>query len=116
MKKCLILIMGIVVWSFVVSANSPYDQPRGLPKVKLPVFRNDSFSIVKFGAKADGITINTKSIQSAIDACSAKGGGVVVIPSGIWVTGPIVLKNNTNLHLKRDAILLFSKDFDQYPI
>ena len=112
MKKCLILITGIVVWSFAVLANNSY----GLPKVKVPVFRKDSFSIVKYGAKADGITINTKSIQSAIDACSAKGGGVVVIPSGIWVTGPIVLKNNTNLHLKRDAILLFSKDFDQYPI
>jgi len=112
MKKCLILITGIVVWSCAVLANNPY----GLPKVKVPVFRKDSFSIVKYGAKADGLTINTKSIQSAIDACSAKGGGVVVIPSGIWVTGPIVLKNNTNLHLRRDAILLFSKDFDQYPI
>ena len=112
MKKLFLFIPVVIVLCASVGANGQY----GLPKVKVPVFRKDSFSIAKFGAKADGVTINTKSIQNTIDACSVKGGGVVVVPAGLWVTGPIVLKNNTNLHLKRDAILLFSEDFDQYPL
>ena len=112
MKKLFLFLPVAIALCASVGANGQY----GLPKVKVPVFRKDSFSIAKYGAKADGVTINTKSIQNAIDACSAKGGGVVVVPAGLWVTGPLVLKNNTNLHLKRDAILLFSEDFDQYPL
>ncbi len=112
MKKLFLFLPVAIALCASVGAKGQY----GLPKVKVPVFRKDSFSIAKYGAKADGVTINTKSIQNAIDACSAKGGGVVVVPAGLWVTGPIVLKNNTNLHLKRDAILLFSEDFDQYPL
>src|SRR6202008_3983408 len=98
MKKLFLFIPVVIALCASVGANGQY----GLPKVKVPLFRKDSFSIAKYGAKADGVTINTKSIQNAIDACSAKAGGVVVVPAGLWVTGPIVLKNNTNLHLKRD--------------
>jgi polygalacturonase len=84
--------------------------------VKQPVFKKDTFNIVKFGAKNDGITLNTKSINNAIDACNKKGGGVVVVPGGFWLTGPIVLKSNVNLHLQKGALLQFTKDFDQYPL
>lgn len=87
-----------------------------LPKVKQPVFKKDTINIVKFGAKADGITLNTTAINNAINACNKAGGGVVVVPTGIWLSGPIVLKSNVNLHINRDAILLFTKDFDQYPL
>jgi len=79
-------------------------------------FKKDSFNITSYGAKADGITLNTKSINAAITACSQKGGGVVVIPAGLWLTGPIELKSNVNLHLKRDALLQFTSDFSQYPL
>jgi polygalacturonase len=65
---------------------------------------------------ADGITLNTNSINKAIDACNAKGGGVVLVPGGIWLTGPIVMKSNVNLHVERAAVLLFTTDFDQYPL
>ncbi len=84
--------------------------------VREPKFRKDSFNILKFGAKADGITLNTSAINGAIDACTKKGGGVVVVPAGLWLTGPIVLKDNVNLHLKKGALLQFTKDFDQYPL
>lgn len=86
------------------------------PTVLGTSFKKDSFQITKYGAKADGITLNTKSINDAIDACNKKGGGIVVVPSGLWLTGPIVLKSNVNLHLKRNAILQFTKDFNQYPL
>lgn len=86
------------------------------PVVQNTSFKKDSFNILKYGAKADGITLNTKSINQAIEDCSKKGGGIVVVPSGLWLTGPVVLKSNVNLHLKRNAILQFTKDFSQYPL
>jgi polygalacturonase len=87
-----------------------------LPTVVKPVFKKDTFNIARYGAKPDGITINTKSINEAIDDCNKKGGGVVVIPEGMWISGPLVLKSNVNLHLKKNALLQFSSDFNQYPL
>ena len=95
--------------------NHPYSWQH-LPKAAVPVFKKDTFNIVKYGAKADGITLNTKSINNAISDCSAKGGGVVVIPQGLWVTGPVVLKSNVNLHVSRAAILQFTDDKSQYKL
>src|SRR5215217_6480623 len=86
------------------------------PVVQNTSFKKDTFNIVKYGARADGISLNTKSINDAIDACNKKGGGVVVVPAGMWLTGPVVLKTNVNLHLQRNAILQFTKDFNQYPL
>ncbi|WP_207497233.1 glycoside hydrolase family 28 protein [Aridibaculum aurantiacum] len=87
-----------------------------LPAVVVPTFKKDTVSIVKFGAKPDGITLNTKSINDAISATSKKGGGVVLVPRGLWLTGPIELKSNVNLHLQRDAFLNFTGDFTQYKL
>lgn len=87
-----------------------------LPAVQQPRFKKDTFNIVRFGAKPDGVTLNTQSINNAIQACSQKGGGVVVIPSGLWITGPLVLKSNVNLHLQQNALLQFTKDKQQYPL
>jgi polygalacturonase len=93
-----------------------YSQSEKLPVILQPIFKKDTFSIVKFGAIADGITLNTKSINAAIEACSKKGGGVVVVPAGLWMTGPVVLQSNVNLHLKRNATLQFTDDKSQYPL
>jgi polygalacturonase len=84
--------------------------------VKQPTFKKDSFYITKYGAKPDGLTLNTVSISKAIDECSKNGGGVVVIPTGFWMTGPIVLKSNVNLHLQKNALLQFTKDKNQFPL
>jgi hypothetical protein len=66
------------------------------------------FSILAYGARADGRTMNTRSIQKAIDAASAKGGGMVLVPAGRWVTGVIRLRSNVDLHLEENAFLLGS--------
>ena len=87
-----------------------------LPITYRPVFRKDTFNISRYGAKADGITVNTKAINQAIEICNAAGGGTVLVPKGLWVTGPIVLKSNVNLHLEKGALLQFSKNYDDYPI
>jgi polygalacturonase len=87
-----------------------------LPVVQQTKFKADTFNIKKFGAISDGITLNTNSINKAIAACNQKGGGVVLVPAGMWLTGPLDLKSNVNLHLSRNAVLQFSSDFSQYPI
>lgn len=87
-----------------------------LPVIIAPKFKKDTTSIIKGGAVPDGYTVNTKAIQSAIDSRSQKGGGVVLVPAGLWLTGPLVLKSNVNLHLAAGATLLFSDDKKLYPL
>jgi polygalacturonase len=87
-----------------------------LPQVRKPVFKKDTINISKYGSKADGITLNTGSINKAIAACSSKGGGVVLIPQGLWLTGPLVMKSNVNLHVSRAALLQFTDDKSQYKL
>lgn len=72
------------------------------------------FSITSFGAKSDGSTVNTVSIQNAIDACHQAGGGQVVVPPGDFVTGTIILRSNVNLYLAQGARLLGSLDTADY--
>ncbi len=93
-----------------------FSKAQTLPTVLSTQFKKDTFNIQKFGAVADGITLNTKSINDAITACNKNGGGVVLITGGYWLTGPIVLQSNVNLHINRDAVLQFSSDFNQYPL
>lgn len=87
-----------------------------LPKIVPTQFKATVYNIVSYGAVPDGYTLNTKKIQSAIDECSRKGGGKVYIPQGLWLTGPIVLKDNVNLNLATGATLLFTKDKKEYPL
>ena len=87
-----------------------------LPKIYKPHFKLDTFNIVKYGAVADGMTLNSAAINKTIDACASKGGGTVLIPRGSFVTGPILMKSNVNLHLNKGALVIFSSDFSQYPL
>ncbi|MEO6721237.1 MAG: glycosyl hydrolase family 28 protein [Ferruginibacter sp.] len=87
-----------------------------LPKIYRPHFKRDTFNIMNYGAVADGYTINSVAINKAITACAEKGGGTVVIPRGSFVTGPIIMKSNINLHLQKGALIIFSSDFNQYPL
>lgn len=87
-----------------------------LPVVVAPKFKKDTINIKKFGAVPDGYTLNTKAINTAIEICTKKGGGVVLVPAGLWLTGPVVLKSNVNLHLANGATLLFTDDKSQYPL
>lgn len=87
-----------------------------LPKIIEPRFKTDIYSITRYSVTPDGYTLNTTAIQKAIDECSSRGGGLVHVPAGLWLTGPLVLKNNVNLNLAQGATLLFTKDKSQYPL
>src|SRR5438067_1145503 len=71
--------------------------------------------ITKFGAVGDGQTLNTKTIQSAIDHAAQSGGGAVVIPEGVFLSGAIFLKPGVNLRLDERAVLKGSTDIKDYP-
>jgi polygalacturonase len=72
------------------------------------------FDVKKYGAAGDGKTLDTKSIQSTIDKAFAAGGGIVDIPSGTFLIGTLILKDNVELHLQIGAILLGSPDYKDY--
>jgi polygalacturonase len=122
MKKNLIaafcMILSLVGFNSAAQnkiGQQPYSFDN-LPVVARTAFKKDTISILNYGAKNDGLTLNTNSINQAIKTCNQRGGGVVVVPAGLWLTGPIELKSNVNLHLKKNAFLQFTKDFDQYPL
>lgn len=87
-----------------------------LPKIYVPHFKKDTFNIMNYGAIADGLTLNTKAINKTIEVCAAAGGGTVLIPRGAYISGPIIMKSNINLHLEKAALVIFSPDFNQYPL
>ena len=81
-----------------------------LSRIKAPSFRNEDFDIRKFGAVTGGEKPATDAIRDAIQACSRAGGGRVVVPAGVFVTGAVHLESNVNLHISQDATLKFSRD------
>lgn len=75
----------------------------------------DIFDVREYGAKGDGVSVDTKAIQNAIDTCFEKGGGCVVLASGTFLSGTIFLKSNVYLQVNPSAILLANPDIRDYP-
>ena len=86
--------------------------------IRLPQFSDKVYDITKFGAKPDNPAAkNQKAIQKAIDKCSKKGGGKVVVPAGQkFLTAAIELKSGVNLVIKEGAVLEFAFETELYPI
>lgn len=95
-----------------VYKNLPFD----MPQINAPTFPERNVTLTDFGAVGNGTHLCTEAFAKAIDALSAQGGGHLIVPSGIWFTGPIVLKSNIDLHLEKGAVILFSPDVDLYPL
>ena len=110
---------GAALWLCLPPTATPADNawssvPGILGRVKAPVFPNRQFQVKAYGAVGDGKTDCTAAIRRAIEACSRAGGGRVVVPVGDYLTGPIRLKSNVNLHVPAGATLRFSRDPRQY--
>jgi polygalacturonase len=71
--------------------------------------------ITDCNAVGDGTTLNTKAIQNAIDACAATGGGVVVVPKGVFLTGALFFKPSVNLRIEQDGVLKGTTNQADYP-
>ncbi|MGD9931592.1 MAG: glycoside hydrolase family 28 protein [Mangrovibacterium sp.] len=118
-----LLLLSYVLAFFVACQPAPQEKavatqqlPFDMPEVIIPTFRADTFNLADYGAVGDGSVLSTGAFASAIKACSAAGGGVVLVPSGLWLTGPITLKSNVNLHLQNGALIQFTADLDQFPL
>ena len=88
--------------------------PDILARIQPPSFANRDFEITSYGAKGDGQTDCTEAFRQAIAACSAAGGGRVVVPAGRFLTGPIHLRSNVNLHVTAGATVAFHQDPARY--
>ena len=82
----------------------------------IPIWARDYNIVTQGKAVADGKTLNTKVIQQAIDQLSKKGGGRIVFPKGIYLTGCLQLKSGIELYIEKDAVLLGSTNPDDYYI
>lgn len=102
------------VWSSTSEPLKEMEQIRKL--IKAPIFKNKEYFITNYGGLGDGIKKNTEAFKKAIEACHKSGGGRVVVPAGKFLTGPIYLKSNVNLHLKDNAVIVFSQDTKDYPL
>jgi len=83
-------------------------------KIVEPTFRDKVYAITDFGAVAGGKIKNTRAIDAAITKCNQEGGGQVLITNGKFLTGPIHMKSNVNLHIDSTAVLLFSTEPTDY--
>ncbi len=93
-----------------ISVKAPF----AMPPIQVPVFPKRDFPITDFGAEKGGKGDNTEAIRKAIAACHGAGGGRVVVPPGEWRTGKIHFRSNVNLHLEKDATLVFSGKPEDY--
>lgn len=88
--------------------------PQILKRIVPPKFPARDFVVTQYGAVGDGATDCTKAFRAAIEACTKAGGGRVVVPKGTFLTGAIHLRNNVNLHVTKDATILFSTNTADY--
>ena len=85
--------------------------------IKHPSFPNKTYTILEYGAQSNTSFDNTEAITKAIQECTKNGGGTVVVPKGKYLSSAIHLENNVNLHLDKDAEILFSTNpKDYYPL
>lgn len=110
LSLCAHLSLGVAV----ASAITP-GEPVAMPSIAEDAARSPSVSILEAGAVGDALTVNTPAIQTLIERLAAKGGGTVVVPSDVFVSGALFFKPGVNLHLEKGAVLRCSTDMANFP-
>lgn len=112
-----LLALMFTLTSTAQDLNKIYqDIPFDMSQVARPSFPDYTTDIVDWGAVSDGHTLCTEAINNAISHVASQGGGTVIIPAGLWYTGPIELKSNVRLHTEYGALILFTSNLDAYKI
>ncbi len=109
-----VLMLGACSHPVVSYKTIEVDAPFAMEGIRECIFPAQDFSIADYGAVAGGEVSNTEAIARAIEACNKAGGGRVVVPAGEWLTGPIHLLSNVNLHLAEGATLRFTDNPSDY--
>ena len=107
----IMMLLGIAMMADAKDYAKYYQNlPVQMSQPILPAIPANQVSILDCGGKGDGTTINTQAFSKAISQLSKKGGGHLNVPAGIYLTGLISLKDNIDLHLEKNAIIVFSED------
>ena len=88
--------------------------PTPVKAVTPVVIPQNTVNVKDCGAVGDGVTLNTEAFRKAISQLTKAGGGRLTVPEGVWLTGPIVLKDNIELHLEKNAVVYFSPNKSLY--
>lgn len=111
MMTMMVLLMTIGAQAQTKDYSAYYENlPTKVAQVTRPQFPANTVSITEVGGVGDGLTLNTEAFENGIKKLQKQGGGRLNVPEGIWLTGPIQLKDNIELHLERNAIILMSPD------
>lgn len=113
MKRLLLWVVALMATLTIQAQDySSYYQnlPVEMPTPVLAEIPEMTVLLTDFGAVGDGLTLNTDTFNKAIASLSKQGGGHLVVPAGIWLTGPIALKDNIDLHLEKNAIIMATPD------
>ena len=121
MKKILLTLTLVLIALLSIQAQNPYSRYTEnlsfeVNEFMAPLFPRNTVQLSDFGAVGDGMELCTDAFRKAIDALTEYGGGRLVVPRGVWLTGPVVLKSNINLHLEAGAVILFAADESLYPL
>lgn len=92
------------------------DLPFEMGMVSRPQIPDFSVNLLDFGGVPDGTTLNTEAFAAAMDELSSRGGGHLIVPAGVWRTGPIGIKSNIDLHVEHDAVVVFDPSRELYPV
>ena len=92
------------------------EAPFAMPQIQAPHIPDREVSLTDFGGKGDGKTLCTDAFAKAFEMLAAQGGGRLVVPQGVWLTGPISLRSHTELHLEDGAVIVFSDSMLLYPV
>ena len=114
MRKLLLSLTLLLATTLVAIAGEYVSYYRNLPvpmeEPALPQIPDLALSLADFGAVGDGVTDNTGAFAKALRELEKQGGGHLVVPAGIWLTGPITLKDRMDLHLEKNAMILLTPD------
>jgi polygalacturonase len=101
-----ISVRSMILWVLLCSCSIS-SQNNNLQKEKV-------YNVIELGAISDGKTLNTKVLQNIIDDCSKKGGGTILFPKGIYLSGTLYLKSNITFEISKGAVLLGSSNMRDY--
>ena len=114
--RCLAIAGALALASVSPSLHAAPTHPVVPAAPAAPQIPSPRASVADFGAVPDGQTLNTTAFARALAALADQGGGTLVVPPGIWLTGPIELRSRIRLHLAAGAVIQFSRDPSLYPM
>ena len=116
-KKVAYMVLAWLAYAGALAGE--YDKyyealPVEVARVEVPDIPSNEVSVADFGGVGDGVTNCTEAFRRAMAHLTEMGGGRLVVPVGVWITGPIELMDNTELYVERGAMIYFSPDKRQY--